>query len=149
MLDITKELQNTFYKEIPLSKSMKIEVKSFNEKVLELYAPLEVNINHMDTAFGGSLYNLAVLTGWGLVYTVLAENNLTGHIIIQDATIKYLKPIATDMYANCTIENEGAKDKFLKIYKKRGLSRIHLKVNVYDENKNLGVTFEGSYVVSK
>jgi thioesterase domain-containing protein len=65
---MTSELQKILYSEIPLTKAIGIEVCEFTGLSLTLKAPLEKNINHKCTAFGGSLYSVAVLSGWGLIY---------------------------------------------------------------------------------
>lgn len=143
------ELQSIFDKKIPITQSIKIKVKEFNNNQLELFAPLKENINHVNTAFGGSLYNLAVLTGWGMVYMIQQENNLDGNILIFDSSISYPKPVNTDMKAVCDVSSQLEEVKrFVKIYKRKKISRITLKINIFDDRHNCGATFEGTYVLT-
>lgn len=143
------ELQSVFDKKIPITQSIKIKVKEFNNNQLELFAPLKENINHVNTAFGGSLYNLAVLTGWSMVYMIQQENNLDGNILIFDSSISYPKPINTDMKAVCDVSLQLEEIKrFVKTYNRKKLSRITLKVNIFDNNSNCGAVFEGTYVLT-
>ena len=59
---------------------MGIRVAAYDGTSLKLTAPLAPNINHKSTAFGGSLYSLAVLCGWGIVHLKLAEAALHKHL---------------------------------------------------------------------
>ena len=78
-----KELQKVLHLEIQLTRAIGIEVVEYGENGLTLYAPLDNNINHKSTAFGGSLYSVSVLTGWGLLYLLLIKYGLSGQIVIQ------------------------------------------------------------------
>ena len=62
-MDQLNQLRNVLHEEIPLTKAMGVEVNSYDGHCLVLSAPLDPNTNHKDTAFGGSLYSLAVLAG--------------------------------------------------------------------------------------
>ena len=59
-------LQRRIDREIVLAKPMGIIVEAADERALVLRAPLAPNANHKGTAFGGSLYSLAVLDRLGL-----------------------------------------------------------------------------------
>ncbi len=131
--------------EIPLSREMGISVVSYSGNQLILAAPLKPNINHKATAFGGSLYSLAVLCGWGMLHLKLGEAKLHCHIVIQEAEIRYLLPVAQDMQAECEM-NEETLHRFLATLNKHGRARLALKVVIRHEGK-LAVEFSGRYVV--
>jgi thioesterase domain-containing protein len=69
-------LQNLIDREITLAKHMAVVVESADDNSMILRAPLAPNSNHKGTAFGGSLYSLAVLTGWAWVTRSLATHQL-------------------------------------------------------------------------
>jgi thioesterase domain-containing protein len=142
---LSAELQQTLHHEIPLSREMGISVVSYSGDQLIFAAPLKPNINHKATAFGGSLYSLAVLCGWGMVHLKLAEANLHRHIVIQEAEIRYLLPVAEDMQAECYLDAEVLQ-RFFATLKKHGRARLALKVAIRHEG-NLAVEFSGQYVV--
>ncbi|WP_348235228.1 YiiD C-terminal domain-containing protein, partial [Salmonella enterica] len=52
------------------------------------------NLNPHDTVFAGSLFALATLTGWGLIWLMLRVRHLVGPIILADAHMRYSKPIS-------------------------------------------------------
>jgi len=59
----SEDLQERIDQEIPLAKHIGIVVESADDTTVVLRAPLAPNGNHKGTAFGGSLYSVAVLSG--------------------------------------------------------------------------------------
>ena len=142
---ITSKLEQTLHQEIPLSLAMGVKVTFYNGHLLKLAAPLKPNINHKSTAFGGSLYSLAVLCGWGMVHLKLQEADLHRHIVIQEATIRYLLPVAQDMQAECELD-EKTLQRFLLTLRKHGRARIALNVVIWHQGL-MAVEFIARYVV--
>jgi thioesterase domain-containing protein len=138
-------LERTLHNEIPLSREMGIRLAAYDGTCLRLSAPLAPNLNHKCTAFGGSLYSLCVLCGWGLLYLKLEEAGLHRHIVIQQAGIDYLLPVEEDMEAECTL-NETALQRFMTTLAKHGRARLPLEV-VITRNGVPAVKFSGRYVV--
>jgi len=138
-------LERTLHDEIPLSQAMGIRVAEFDGTSLRMTAPVAPNINHQSTAFGGSLYSLSVLCGWGLLHLKLAEARLHKHIVIQDADIRYLLPVDHDMDAECKVDEVKLKN-FLRALEKHGRARLSLDV-VIKHGDQIAVEFSGRYVV--
>lgn len=141
-----KVLQDILHSEIPLTEEIGITVSEFTGDSLTLSAPLENNLNHKNTAFGGSLYSVSVLSGWGLLTLLLKEHDLTGDIVIQESNTQFLKPVEFDLSAKCAFESDEQKERFLKMFKRKGIARIELTSRVMHENE-VHVVFKGSYVV--
>ena len=74
-------LQNLIDREIILAKHMGVVVESADDTSMVLRAPLAPNANHKGTAFGGSLYSIAVLTGWAWVTRCLATRELDAEAV--------------------------------------------------------------------
>lgn len=140
-----EKLQSVIESEIPITKSIGIKVENYNNKSLILSAPLEQNINHKNTAFGGSLYTVAVLSGWGLVYLLLEEHNLSGHIVIHESNVKYLKPVTTEIIAHSSFESDQQCKQFIKLYKRKGIARINIESRILCHAET-SVIFKGEYV---
>lgn len=138
-------LQRTLHAEIPLTQAMDISVVAYDGKQLRLAAPLAPNINHKHTAFGGSLYSLSVLCGWAMLHLKLAEAGLHKHIVVQEANIRYLLPVDSDMQAECVLD-DSALQKCLRTLNKHGRARLDLDV-VIRHNGQPAVEFAGRYVV--
>jgi len=147
-MDIENQLQQVLNNEIPLTNSIGIEVDSVTENCVCLKAPLENNINHKLTVFGGSLYSVSVLTGWSMVYVLLKRLNIEAHIVIHHSEIDYLLPVNEDFKACCESVSELKINKFIKMYKRKGRSRIMLDVFIMNGEKR-AVHFTGDYVIHK
>jgi thioesterase domain-containing protein len=58
------ELERYLHEHIPLSHAMRVGVVTVDAGTVVLRAPLEPNINHRETVFGGSASALAILAAW-------------------------------------------------------------------------------------
>tara|TARA_R110002111_G_scaffold28726_9_gene60877 strand:+ start:4985 stop:5422 length:438 start_codon:yes stop_codon:yes gene_type:complete len=139
-------LQEVLRSEISLTKEIGITVSEYTGDSLTLQAPLENNLNHKCTAFGGSIYSVSVLSGWGLLYLLLKEHGLAGHIVIQESNTQFLKPVEADLSATCSFESMEQKDKFIRMFKRKGVARIQLESRITFDNDD-HVIFNGAYVV--
>lgn len=141
-------LQDTLYSEIPLTRTIGIKVVDSSPLSLSLSAPLLPNINHKSTAFGGSLYSVSVLTGWGLIFQLLKQHDLTGHIVIQESQTRYLKPVTDSIVSICNINSHEIIDKFIHQYMRKGIARLSLDIKIANNNETC-VLFSGRYVVHR
>ncbi|MCG8434670.1 MAG: thioesterase domain-containing protein [Gammaproteobacteria bacterium] len=139
-------LQNYLDTSIPLVKQMGVKVESLDENTLKLFAPLQPNINHIGTAFGGSLNGLATLACWGLVW-LLTEDMPNAQIVIHESTTRYLLPVKNDFHACCAIPDASEIEKFMRGLKKRNMARIELTSTVYDRETK-AAAFSGSFVAT-
>ena len=73
---ISEKLKQFFLDHLPITQFMGLEVESYDGDTLILTAPLEPNINDKQTAFGGSLYNTAVMACWGMIYLKTQEKGI-------------------------------------------------------------------------
>ena len=80
------ELEQYMHKHIPLSKAMAVSVVSVTDSAVTLQAPLEPNINHRETVFGGSASALAILAGWSLLHVRLRAAGIANRLVIQRNT---------------------------------------------------------------
>ncbi|WP_448556729.1 bifunctional GNAT family N-acetyltransferase/hotdog fold thioesterase [Thalassotalea montiporae] len=92
--DVSVQLNDIWHQTIPMSKAMNLQVSFYNSEQLFTHCDVAFNKNLHDTMFAGSIYTLATLTGWGWVYMKLTESELSGDIVLADANIRYLAPIA-------------------------------------------------------
>jgi thioesterase domain-containing protein len=137
------QIQELFYSKIPITRAMGVKVKHYDGERLTLSAPLEANINHLGTAFGGSLHALAVLSGYGLLWLELQDTEC--HIVIRESTISYERPVRGDLRAVCFRPEAGALAGFKHAFQQRGKARISLSVTIEDEG-NSAARFRGTFV---
>lgn len=100
-----KQLADTWQQTIPLSQYMQLAISGFDGNKLRCAAPLAPNINLHQTMFAGSIYALATLTGWGMLYLQLRALGLQGDQVLADANIKYLRPVAQLPSAHCSLQH--------------------------------------------
>jgi thioesterase domain-containing protein len=101
------------------------------------------NQNPHQTLFAGSLFSLATLTGWGLIWLLLRERHLGGTIILADAHIRYSHPIKGRPGATADLGSlSGDLDRLARGRK----ARVQLEVELFG-NDECGAVFEGVYLV--
>lgn len=136
-----EQLQTTWHETIPISEQMGIKLHQYTGKTLESRASLNKNINLHGTMFAGSIFSLATLTGWGMIFLQLKEKQLEGEIVLGDGNIHYHKPITMQPRALCHIESLNGKFDLLKKNKK---CHIKLQVAILDGD-NAVAEFSGIY----
>jgi thioesterase domain-containing protein len=140
-------LQELIDREIMLAKPMGIIVESADEAAVILRAPLAPNANHKGTAFGGSLYSIAVLTGWAWMTRFLASRRLDAEAVIQESNIRFLAPVHGEMRASIEIPAQTEVDKFRKMLERARRGRIRLQVNVH-AGATLATVFDGLFAAA-
>jgi thioesterase domain-containing protein len=145
---VLDELRRTLRTELPVTQQLGITVHGYRDGRLSLHAPLKTNINHKGHAFAGSLNAIATLAGWGWLWLLLRHERSAGHVVIQDSSIKYHRPVASDFEAECSPPGDEAVARLLAALARRGRGRIALVVTVKDE-QGPAVTFTGRYVVQR
>lgn len=100
--------------------------------------------------FGGSLYCAAVLAGWGWLHLSLHEAGIVddGHIVIQQGQIDYSEPVLGDAVALCAAPPAAEWERFLALYRRRGLARIGLHCRILG-GATEAVRFSGQYVLHR
>ena len=142
-------LESVLHHDIPLTRDMGLRVLDWREQQLSLYLPLDSNVNHKSTMFGGSLYCGAVLAGWGWLHLRLKEEGITdGHIVIQEGQISYPLPVTTDATAICQAPDDKVWKRFVATYKRYGRARLALETWIVNEgSEERAVAFTGQYVL--
>ena len=138
-------VEQYLHEHIPISKAMEVAVTSMDQYGVILSAPLAPNINHRNTAFGGSISTLAILSAWTFVHVQLEQLNLSSRIVIQSNSLDYTDPATGNFQAHCSAPDQEAWQRFLVTLSKRGKSRIMLASAVYSNGVLVG-KFQGKYV---
>jgi thioesterase domain-containing protein len=139
-------LQGVLHAEIPLTRAIGLRVAAYTGDTLTLAAPLEPNTNHKSTAFGGSLYSVAVLSGWGLLYLRLRDLAISAHVVIHETQVRYLRPVTGELVATARLAPGESLERAVKLFRRRGRARIGLDVQITQEGA-AAVAFHGAYVI--
>jgi thioesterase domain-containing protein len=140
-------LQERIDREIVLAKPMGVVVESADVGGIVLRAPLPRNTNHKGTAFGGSLYALAVLTGWAWLTRYIASSDIDADAVIQKSSMQFLVPVKGDLRAVIVSPSDADIDKFRKLLLRAGRSRIRLRVEIHQGGK-LATVFDGLFAAA-
>lgn len=106
-IDTPAILEETLHRLIPLSRHMGVRVAGYDGTCLCLKAPLAANINHQQSAFGGSLFCLAALGGWGLIHLKLTEMGLDCNTVVGETQASYLKPVREEILCQVDLPDDA------------------------------------------
>ena len=141
--DWCAQLQQAWYEHIPLSEKMGVRIQQYTGQKFITTMPETGNQNPHHTLFAGSLFSLATLTGWGLIWLMLRERHLGGPIILADAHIRYRKPIRGKPHA---VADLGALSGDLDRLARGRKARVQMQVEIFGD-ETPGAVFEGTYIV--
>jgi len=138
-------VESYLHEHIPLSAGMGLRVIEASEDRIVVEAPLDPNVNHRETAFGGSVAALGILAGWTQVHLRLRREGCDAHTVIQESAVRYHGPIHGAFRATSERVDQAAWDRFTRTLARRGRGRVRLTVRV-EADGVLVATFRGSYV---
>ena len=143
--DLLRALRDKLRRDMPITKALGLRVVGREGGGLLLGSPLAPNVNHKGTAFAGSLNATATLAGWGTIWLLLREHGIRSHVVIQDSTVHYFRPVTGDFTARCKAPSPGAVERLVNAVRKKGRGRIELDVMVADASGD-AVRFHGRFV---
>lgn len=154
---ISEKLKKFFIDHLPITQFMGLDVESYDGDTLILTAPLEPNINDKQTAFGGSLYNTAVMACWGMIYLKTQEKNIACNQVVIEGSMKYIAPVDGRIRAICHAPSEEELTSLFDHFERKGKARISLEAAIYndtfvkkiDPKSKPAVKFSGQYVILK
>ena len=146
MNNIADNLSRFFEQHLPLVQQMQLRVESYDGKTLILSAPLAPNVNDKLTAFGGSLYNVAVMSCWGMAFLKTQEHSIVCNQVVTRANIVYNSPVKGTIRAICHAPEDDVVESFIQRFQQRGKARLDLKSTISCGGKT-AVEFEGQYAI--
>jgi thioesterase domain-containing protein len=139
-------MERYLHEHIPLAAAMAVRVLASTADAVVLEAPLEPNLNHRDTAFGGSVAAVAILAGWTLVHRRLHREGISGRrTVIRSSDVRYVAPVDGAFRATCPAPTPEAWARFVRMLERKGMARIAIHGEVTCRG-TLAATFEGDYV---
>jgi len=148
--DISQKLKDFFAEHLPITQFMGLEVESYDGEQLVLTAPLGPNINDKQTAFGGSLYNAAVMACWGFAYLKTQEKGLVCNQVVTAGDVKYIAPVTGKIRAVCESPGDDIMASFLDHFGRKGRAKISLEAIITTDGEpdsKVAVLFSGQYAI--
>lgn len=140
-----KETEDYLYRNIPLAMHMGVRVLDYDGTTVRLSAPLQMNLNHSYTAFGGSLSTLGILAGWTLLWLKCGESGFQSSLLIQQSSTDFIQVAEADFEAVCGVQNISSWQKFTTMINRFGRARIKLEAEIYADKVRVAKHF-GRYV---
>lgn len=110
---------------------MQFSIESLDLDSIRVSAPLAPNVNIHGTGFAGSLYSLAVLTGWALCTHLLEALDLDAELVVGKAEIRYRAPVTGAIECSCQASAQQRAE-FEQGVREQGKGRMLLEVRVGD-----------------
>lgn len=122
-------LEKYLLNSIPILKHHKFKLNYLAENSIQLSAPISENKNHYDTAFGGSISTLGIVTGWALLLYKVKKENLPLRLVIQQNSIHYKKPIFSDFISKAEINTEHWNE-FIETSLQKGKAKVMMEIKI-------------------
>lgn len=132
------DVEAYLHKHIPISADLGTRVVQVSSDVVLLEAPLEPNINHRSTVFGGSLSAVAILAGWAMVHFRLRQEGFEVRTVIHENTVRYERPAHGDFQARCEAPSPETWARFARAVSRRGRGRIKVRVDLVSGGEVVG-----------
>ena len=133
------------HQQMPLTKAMGLTIVCASDELALVTAPLGPNLNHQQTAFGGSIATIGITAGWVYLHCRLKRENVNARLIIQKTQVEYLNPANSDFEARCTAPPQEEWDTFMATLRKRGRARMSRPAQIQCQGKITAI-HHGSYV---
>jgi len=140
-------LEGYLHDTIPLTMAMGVAVRAEGPDRVVLAAPLAPNINHKQTAFGGSVAALATLAAWSLAQLRAWQAGGDITLVIRDSGLEYLRPVTGELVAVCEFDDEPRWQRALEGLRRRGRARLELASRLEDETGATTARFRGTFVL--
>ncbi|MGI9089129.1 MAG: YiiD C-terminal domain-containing protein [Chthoniobacterales bacterium] len=141
--DHLRAAEKFFHDHIPLTRAMGLRVIADDAHGFALEAPVALNHNHLQTAFGGSINAVATLAGYGFLWLELRDENV--HVVVGESAIRFLQPVREKIRAVCLPANADELSAFRRRLREKGKAKMKLQVRV-EENGITAAQFDGTFI---
>jgi thioesterase domain-containing protein len=141
-----EHLQASLHERIPLTRALGVVVRQAGPGAVVVEAPLEPNVNHSGTVFGGSASAVAVLAAWALVQVRLEEAGQPGRIVIRRSGMDFERPITGAFVARAQAPDEQDWSRLLLTLRRGRMGRIAVRSVLTCAGDRVG-ELEGEFAV--
>lgn len=139
------DIERYIHAQIPITAAMGVSVLHADTDRVQLSAPLEPNINHRETVFGGSAAAVATLAAWTLVLLRLRAAGLSTRLVISQNSMTYDRPITDDFQALAVADDLNSWDRFTAGIRRKGRGRITATSGLWLDDQQVA-GFAGKFV---
>lgn len=130
---------------------MKLSAVESSRERIRLHCPLAPNVNHHQTAFGGSLSTTLMLAGWAMMRVRMGADGLLNgagaewaamtcddagkptdqvRLVVSKSATDFLQPVATDFETECRFQDDVQWSRFLERFEHNHWAKLHLQSSV-------------------
>lgn len=133
-----REAETYLHENIPLSRALGVRIARLDARGAQLEAPLEPNVNHHGTAFGGSLSMLGLLAGWTLVHVGLRRAGVEARVVIQRHHVDFERPAEGALTASADVPAPDDWARLLRGLRRRGRGRVDVRCTLASLGASVG-----------
>lgn len=111
---------------IPITAHMGVRAVAADESLVRLEAPLEPNLNHQWTAFGGSIASIGVLACWCLIQVRLRAQGINAQLVIRNSSIDFIRPALGTFHGIAAAPSEETWTHLIDMLERKGRGRIEV-----------------------
>lgn len=137
-----REAERFFHERIPITRAMGLRVLVDSAHAFAVEAPVALNHNHLQTAFGGSVNAVATLAAYGFLWLELVGEEV--ELVVASSSIRFLQPVRETIRAACLAPSDPKLQSFHAALSKEKKARIILQVRVEEDGQEaarFGATF--------
>lgn len=147
------DLTTHFHQVIPISKAMGIVVSEVSQRQAILTVPLQPNHNHLNTAFGGSLYAASALACYALFRFISVQaGHKADNLVLKEGSIRYFAAVGSDFSVVAKLVDMKEPAHFFSSLERRGrgqmemIAEIHVPDPAQPGSLHQATEFRGIYV---
>lgn len=142
------DLEMEFTQAIPITKAMGLHIAELSALRAVVEMPFDTHVNHVSSAFGGSIYSAGALACYALFRALTESRGYHGRqLVIQEGRIEYKKPVLGIIRATASAPDRLALEGFFSALERRGKGRLRLTATIGEGS--VDALFIGDYVYSK
>ena len=131
---------------IPASAAFEARPVFYDGETLRLWAPLEANLNHQKSFFGGSAAAIATLAGWLLLFLKVQDLQEEASVVIQKSTMHFRKPVRADVVAVAQLADGESWLHAQQALRRYSKTRMRIRVGIW-EGEEEKATFQAAYAL--
>ena len=129
-----------------MAQYLGMQVQDYDRSSLALSIDLTPSLNDKMTAWGGSLYGLAVMNCWGMFYLQCRERGINPNLVVSHGDIDYLAPVDQAVIVSRCDAGDIDWEGVFKRVEQRGKATVSLTARI-NNNGSMAVNFNGRYTL--
>ncbi len=131
---------------LPLSTAMGVAIERADDAGVTLSFPIAPNLNHEQTAFGGSLSAAGMLAGWGLIWLRARRLDPTPRLVIAESQTRFIRPVDADFHARAAWPRPDAWAMAADAVERHGRAKLSIRTELVVADR-VAAVHDGDFAV--